>query len=251
MQRAARQLSLFDASGADESPGGYAVRESARARQLSINVFPRGRVEVVVPRRTRAADVRAFVDQHREWIEETRAYFARRYPRETFALPQTIVLPAVARHFYIRYQPRRASATVRLRKAGDEVFLQGAVADEKQCVDALKRWLKATAREAFGPQLQGLSVQTGNIYQRLQIRGQRSCWGSHSGRGTISLNYCLLFLEPELVRYLMIHELCHATHMNHSNRFWRLVRSYEPEYRRLDRALGEAWVTVPSWLGFN
>ncbi len=251
MQRAARQLSLFDAHGADEPPGGYAVRESARARRLSINVFPRGRVEVVVPRRTRAADVKAFVAQHREWIEETRAYFAQRYPREIFALPQTVSLPAVARRFHIRYQPKRASATVRFRKAGDEVLLQGAIADEKQCVEALKRWLKITARDAFAPQLKVLSAHTGSSYQRLQIRGQRSCWGSHSGRGTISLNYCLLFLAPELVRYLMIHELCHAAHMNHSNRFWRLVRTYEPEYRRLDRALGEAWVTVPSWLGFN
>ena len=75
--------------------------------------------------------------------------------------------------------------------------------------------------------------------------------GDHSSRGTISLNYCLLFLDPALLRYLMIHELSHARHMNHSRRFWREVGRFEPDYRNLDRALGEAWHEIPAWLAFN
>ncbi|MCH7822625.1 MAG: M48 family metallopeptidase, partial [Proteobacteria bacterium] len=56
--------------------------------------------------------------------------------------------------------------------------------------------------------------------------------------------------DPALVRYLMIHELCHARHMNHSRRFWRLVGKFEPDCKRLDRALTEAWKQIPVWLGF-
>jgi hypothetical protein len=63
------------------------------------------------------------------------------------------------------------------------------------------------------------------------------------------LNLCLLFLAPELMRYLLIHELCHGRHMNHSKRFWTLVGRFEPDYRRLDRALTESWREVPAWLG--
>ena len=51
-----------------------------------------------------------------------------------------------------------------------------------------------------------------------------------------------------LVRYLMIHELCHARHMNHSRRFWRAVARHEPDYKQLDRELGESWSRVPGWL---
>jgi len=51
------------------------------------------------------------------------------------------------------------------------------------------------------------------------------------------------------LRYLMIHELCHAHHMNHSRRFWQRVGRFEPDYKRLDKALGDSWRQIPSWLG--
>jgi predicted metal-dependent hydrolase len=47
----------------------------------------------------------------------------------------------------------------------------------------------------------------------------------------------------------MIHELCHARHMNHSRSFWNEVRRFEPDYRRLDRALSGGWKNIPAWVG--
>ena len=70
-----------------------------------------------------------------------------------------------------------------------------------------------------------------------------------SSSGTISLNLCLLFVDPALLRYLMIHELCHGRHMNHSKRFWAMVGRFEANYRKLDKRLGDAWQDVPAWLG--
>jgi predicted metal-dependent hydrolase len=109
--------------------------------------------------------------------------------------------------------------------------------------------LSATARREFAPRLKALAVLTDTSYAKMHVRAQRSCWGSRSCSGTISLNLCLLFLAPELMRYLLIHELCHGRHMNHSKRFWTLVGRFEPDYRRLDRALTESWREVPAWLG--
>jgi predicted metal-dependent hydrolase len=82
----------------------------------------------------------------------------------------------------------------------------------------------------------------------MQIRGQSGRWGSCSSNKTLSLNYKLLFLEPELVRYLIIHELAHTRHMNHSARFWRTVGEFEPRYKELDQEIGESWRDVPAWL---
>ncbi len=85
---------------------GFAVRESSRARRLSIKVFPRGRVEAVVPLRTKAVEVREFVEAHRGWIEKTRASFAAEHPPEPFALPDVISLDGIEQVFPVRFVPR-------------------------------------------------------------------------------------------------------------------------------------------------
>ncbi len=250
MQSAANQLTLFPPEC--DPPGtlpGFSIRESARAKRLSIKVFPRGAVEVVVPRRTRPREVQEFVSENRAWIERAREAFAADHPPEAFQLPNCIELPAIGRVVRVRYLRRSAATSVRYSEKRGVLTLAGTTGDDAPCVAAIRRWLSVTARRAFEPRLKALSALTESPYAKMHVRAQKSCWGSRSSSGTISLNLCLLFLEPALVRYLMIHELCHAHHMNHSKRFWRRVGQYETDYRRLDRALAESWRDVPAWLG--
>ncbi len=68
-------------------------------------------------------------------------------------------------------------------------------------------------------------------FSRVTIRMQRTLWGSCSGKKNLNFN-CLLMLCDEKIRdYVVIHELCHLTQMNHSQKFWSLVESYCPDYR--------------------
>ena len=64
---------------------------------------------------------------------------------------------------------------------------------------------------------------------RLSIRNQRTKWGSCSARGTISLNWRLVKCPPAIMDYIIIHELCHLRHFNHSRAFWDTVRQYYPD----------------------
>jgi predicted metal-dependent hydrolase len=253
VQNTARQIPLFPPDEAlPDKPGGtpgIAVRESARARRLSIKVYPRGRVEVIVPRRTRPAEVASFVTENRGWIERARESFASRHPVESSALPGTIELHALGRSLRVSYRRNPALDKVRYRLAGGLLALTGNTTNHDMCLAAIKRALASIAREAFARDLMTQSRLTGIAYETMHIRAQRTCWGSRSSSGTISLNLCLLFLRPALVRYLMIHELCHGRHMNHSKRFWQLVGRFEPEYRELDRELTDCWQVVPAWLG--
>jgi predicted metal-dependent hydrolase len=246
---AAEQLGLFSDTEEPGESSGFSVRESKRARRLSIKVFPRGRVEVVVPRRTKARDVQAFVDEHRDWIERSRQSFAKALPPEPFVLPNLIELPAIEQRFRVRYERRQDASNVRFRCHENVITLSGLTGDDKLCIAALKRWLSSIAKKEFEPRLRSLSALSDNPFKKMHVRGQRTCWGSHSSTGTISINYCLLFLEPGLLRYLMVHELCHARHMNHSRRFWQRVGRYEAGYKGLDKALGESWKQIPAWLG--
>jgi hypothetical protein len=244
-----RQLTLFPDTPEPGHVPGFSVRKSARAKRLTIKVYPRGRVEVVVPRRTRAADVAAFVHENAEWIRDARRSFAGDHPDEPFALPESIRLPAVGKKLTVRYRSSPGTASVRFALDATRVVLSGRIDDEKLCVEALRRCLASVARDELEPRLRSLSLLMNTPYKKCQVRSQRTCWGSRSSSGTISLNLCLLFLEAPVVRYLMIHELCHGRHMNHSARFWNLVARFEPDYERLDDKLTESWRRVPGWLG--
>lgn len=224
------------------------VRESGRAKRLSIKVYPGGKVEVVVPWRTRPDDVASFVQENREWIARARESFAGDHAPQDFELPGRIDFAATAETHVVRYQARANARGVRYRAADGLLTLAGRISDDAACRKAIRRWLAVAAKERLAPRLSSLSELTGMSYRKLQIRAQKTCWGSHSSSGTISLNLCLLFVPPRLLRYLLIHELCHSRHMNHSRRFWQLVGRFEPDYRRLDRELGECWRSVPPWL---
>jgi predicted metal-dependent hydrolase len=113
---------------------------------------------------------------------------------------------------------------------------------------ALRPWLLRAARARLEPRVAALSAAMGIPFARVSIRRQRSRWGSCSVRGTISLNACLLFQRPGVVDYLIVHELTHVKHMNHSARFWAAVERQCADWRALDRELVQGWRNVPRWV---
>ena len=237
---ALHQLPLWS-DGATE--GDWRVRRSRRARRLGARVFPDGSVEIVVPASAGAREVTRFVQRHRERIERLR----RRWPRIDVAFPpERVELPALGQGWRCEPNTDGTSLPGVLLERDGHLLLDTAMGEDAVRA-ALLDWLRERARQLLTPQLAALAAKLGVRYQRLQIRRQRTRWGSCSTRGTISLNCCLLFHRPEVVSYLLAHELAHLTHMNHSERFWRLVERYEPAWRELDRELTRGWKRVPAW----
>jgi predicted metal-dependent hydrolase len=237
-----RQLQLWDV---DSSEHGWSVRQSARARRLSVRVFRHGGVEIVVPLRTAPRRVSEFVSEHREWIERQRR---RAAPAAHWPLPpEALSLSAIGEHW--RCSAIAAPGRVSLRElAGHELQIRGRLDERERLRCLLTRWLVERARLSFEGALRSLAAEMQVGPGRLQVRCQRSRWGSCSRRGTISLNACLLFQPPEVLRYLMIHELSHLRHMNHSARFWAEVARHELRWKVLDRELLLGWRRVPSWI---
>jgi predicted metal-dependent hydrolase len=241
-EQKSQQLSLWAADGSQQS---WSVRQSARARRLSVRVFRHGGVEIVVPPRTSPQRVSAFVSEHREWIERQRR---RSTPPQIWPLPpQVLELTALGQRW--QCVQVRASGRLRLREfRAEELQLCGSLDNPEQLRRVFKHWLTAHAQRCLEGPLRALGARMGLEPGRLQVRCQRTRWGSCSRHGTISLNVCLLFQTPEVLRYLMIHELAHLRHMNHSARFWADVARHEPGWRSLDRELLQGWRRVPSWM---
>jgi predicted metal-dependent hydrolase len=222
------------------------VRISRRASRMSLRVFPGGRVEVVVPQGVGLPAVERFVARHREWAERRSKELLPLAPQATDRQPESVDVRLLDRRWSIEYVPGRR---VRAEQVGESTLrVHAPTVTDRHASQALVPWITRLASHELAQRLRPLAAELGIEYSRLTVRRQRTRWGSCSARGTISLNVCLLFQRPAVVRYLMIHELCHRRHMNHSKRFWSLVAAFEPDWRPLDVELLQGWRHVPAWV---
>lgn len=90
---------------------------------------------------------------------------------------------------------------------------------------------KRQARRLVTQRVAYYAEKMGIAYGRVSMRNQRTRWGSCSGDGNLNFNCRLIYLPAELVDYVVVHELAHRRHMNHSDEFWREVERYLPDYR--------------------
>jgi predicted metal-dependent hydrolase len=237
------QLSLW--SGQGYTPD-WQVRISRRARRLSMRVFPGGRVEVVVPPGIGIPAVERFVSRHREWAERRSRELRLQAPQAVDRRPVSVTLGLLERTWRVEYHAGRSNRVDTLPDSLLRVCTT--TLTDRDVSQALVRWLGREATAHLSGLLETVANEVGIDYTRLQLRRQRTRWGSCSTAGTISLNMCLMFQRPAVVRYLMIHELCHRRQMNHSRRYWSLVESLEPHWRALDAELLKGWHHVPAWV---
>jgi predicted metal-dependent hydrolase len=244
------QLGLFesrrDLSPAELARAPLSIRESRRARYLTLRLVPPHTLELVVPRGTRAADVDAFVRENRRWIENARRELAACPPLRREGLPVAVDLRAIGQRWDVEYRhDPHGPLRCRVRESVLEVSTPDPL--RRGADEALRSWLLDQADYHLTPWLKRESHRVGRRPARVQVRLQRTRWGSCSNSGTVSLNAALMFLEPAVVRYLLIHELCHLIALDHSRKFWTAVERHEPDYEALDRELTKAWHEIPFW----
>ena len=161
-------------------------------------------------------------------------------------MPATIRLPALQRAWRVQYAKRRG-AYVRITETDATLRVSGPIGDKRLVCRALRRWLARLARVELVRRLDVLCAGSGLAYTRCSIRGQQGRWGSGSTSGNLNLNYKLLFLDPGLVDYVLLHELAHTRYPDHSRRFWRELQRLLPDCRARHAALQEAGAEVPWW----
>ena len=231
---------------------GYSVRESKRAKRLSIRVSSSAEVEVIVPRGCPKHRIAEFVTAKQGWIKKTVQKVAlerRSRPEDAQGeLPTKIVLRSLPQEWTVEYQKENRESVGIKSVDSCRLIVKGGVDHVPTCHYVLQKWVRKQAQFYIPQWLRAASQETNLSYSKVTIRRQKTLWGSCSSKGSINLNDKLLFLPFELARYVLIHELCHTVHMNHSPDFWALVGQKEPDYQALDRDLNDAWHYVPDWL---
>ena len=111
---------------------------------------------------------------------------------------------------------------------------QQKLADESQLIAAVKKriehYLKDQAQKIIQPKVDYYAKLTQLTPTAIKIRQYRARWGSCNNRGELSFNYLLMMLPMQVIDYVIVHELCHLRHLNHSKHFWQLVAQYFPDY---------------------
>jgi predicted metal-dependent hydrolase len=235
----------------NRTPFSYQVRVSPRGRNVRLRVTVKHGLEVIVPRSFDTGRVPDLLERKKDWIqvalkkaESHRKFFE---PKPAWSVPNRINLSAIGAVWHISARETDVPWVAVRVLASDRLLIFGAINDERACRAALRRWLMRQTRAHLVPRLEVISARTGIRFQRTFIRHQRTRWASCSRHRAISLNGKLLFLSPDLVDYVMVHELCHVSEMNHSKRFWDLVERLHPSYRKQDVRLREMWKHIPMW----
>jgi predicted metal-dependent hydrolase len=227
----------------------YRVRENRRAKRIILRVTVTHGLEIVIPSAAARRQIPEVLAKNRTWIERALKRLCDEQlaaNRELETPPATISLPAIAETWTITREHIMGARPRLEERPQYHLHLRGDRRDNAWRT-VLRTWLIARAEKVFSVWLIQLSERTRLTYSRFTVRLQKTRWGSCSRSGNISLNARLLFVAPEIATYVLLHELCHTKELNHSIRFWKLVERFEPNWRKLDRALTQASRALPRW----
>lgn len=216
----------------------YRIKRSQRAKRTRIIVKADGIVEVVAPEHVSERSISAFVHAQRDWIDRSRQRLLARQQAVVNLAPIVyetgVSVPYQGQQLPLLVIPTTAKTMrVSLRDSVLQIVLPDFVAesDRSSRIRAgLSQWMKQRARERALSLLQHYASSTGLQARSLSLKTMKSRWGSCGPKNDINLNWLLILAPPIILEYVVVHELCHIRHKNHSEAFWQLVAQLMPDY---------------------
>ncbi len=230
-------------------PPPFTLRKSLRARSIRLQICARKGLQLIVPRGFNPQEAGVVLQQHRRWIERA---WGRIEPqagvKKPIRFPEQLQLLALDEVWQVHYYPMDINLVrLQVNAVRKQLTLHGKTSNLSLVRCILLTWLKKRAKHSLILQLEEISKQTGLHYSKVSIRNTTTRWGSCSAKKNISLNCKLLFLPPKLVDHVLLHELCHTVHLNHSRQFWDLVRTFDADCHDLRKQLKQAHRYMPDW----
>lgn len=221
-------------------------RVSAKARNIRIEIRSVREVLLTIPRYASKTAARQFLQERDGWIRQKIAELRARLgdaPLDAQRLnwDGRDVIPLRGSETLLRVTPASLrNLTVRSDTQGLTVFCPSAQLGERDKLEqTLRRFLQQAARQDAERLLAQESARLDVRAASLRIGDPKTLWGSCAADGGISLSWRLVMAPPEVFRYVVIHELCHIRHHDHSDDFWALVARQMPEFDTHRRWLKE------------
>jgi len=215
-------------------------RVSDRTTRVRLSVKPGPKVILTYPPHADHASALAFLRDNLPWLEKVL----------TKARPVQSSLPDHLRRFpWLTMDDRLLGvemqegvrATCRLSPSEDKALLVVPAADPEA---GSVRVVRRLAETGLSLAVERLSRRCGVEVAQVSVRDQTTRWGSCSSSGSLSLNWRLVLLPPTLHDHVILHELSHRRHMDHSDRFWRQLADWDPDWKKHDRELSKRWNVI-------
>lgn len=222
--------------GSESVQRDFIIRRSTRARRARLTVTDQGQAVAVLPARMPERVAFEMVARHTAWIDRQVRRMSDR-SRELAARPplgegRFIPLEGVPHRVIVSRQPDGRTRS-RARLDGElTVLIELADRDDRTPAQVLDAWMRTLARSKIGDQVARRAAEMSLSVPPISIRDQRTRWGSASRRGGLSFSWRLVLCPPEVLDYVVVHELAHLRVAGHSARFWDLVDRFAADSAR-------------------
>lgn len=203
----------------------YLLRRSPR-RTIGLTIDQHG-LRVGAPTRALLGDIESLIRKHGRWVVEKLDAWERRAAPAPLAIADGLQWPFLGSLLTLRL----GIGANRALWSGDGSVLSLALAPGADARSILERALRERARGVFAGRLALLAPRLGVPLPPFSLSSARTRWGSCSARGSLRLNWRLVFFPLAVIDYVVAHELAHLKEMNHGPRFWSLVEQLCPDWR--------------------
>ncbi|MCE2528109.1 MAG: M48 family metallopeptidase [Actinomycetia bacterium] len=226
----------------------YEVIRSERRKKTIHTKVHLDSVRVLAPARTSDQELEDLVQKQAPWILKKRQVLANRPPPKRFVTGDT--MPYLGKdHLLVVDTDSFMRPWVRFED-GSFLFDAPPRMDEGERRELIssgfRDWYRQRAEQYLPEQVEyWLPFVASHREPRILIRDQKRRWASCSSDGTLRFNWRVIMLDPELIDYLVVHELTHLTVMNHSPAFWESMRFVMPDAKDRNKRLDQTSLSLP------
>jgi predicted metal-dependent hydrolase len=211
----------------------YKLIRQPRRRSLSISVSDTGEIIVKTSKTLPKKEIEAFLRKKENWIRKTLHFYKT---TKTAYIPKKFVSGEkflfLGKEYPFQLSEKKQS---RGMKFNDDIFsihVPLRISEPKEYIkDKLIGWYQNTAYKTILKRISFYETVLGASITDLRIRKLNRTWANCSRSGIVSFNWRLILAPLPILDYVVVHELCHLIHLNHSPKFWKLVEAFVPDYK--------------------
>lgn len=208
------------------------IRRSQR-KTIALIIREDGSLEVRAPLRMTDAQIMEFVQSKQAWVNQRQTAVRSAVPAHAYLAGEEFLF--LGTKYPLRYVEKQR---IMVQFSGKSIDLR--IKGQSDAAEWIEGWYRLQAREYLTDRLAHYSQVWGFSYKNLRINGAGTRWGScNAQRKSLNFTWRLMMAPPEIVDYVVVHELCHLKHPNHSPEFWKEVERILPDYKRRRKWLKE------------